>query len=156
MNKENYSLLERPKGTIMYLLFADRQGYHLNLREVEYQGFKASERIDHYPGDVRTPAFDQVQETFIVSFIDKKNSQEISVTVDNVPYWRGQRAFNTDEHLTCGHAPYPYIDVYFTVSKERLKEYLTNESKLLVLLKKHITEVCESYNTIIDILNKEG
>lgn len=154
MAKSDYSLLEHPKGTTMYLLFADRQGHNLDLKEVEYQGFKESSRIDHWPRDAYSPETYQTQETFTISFTDKKNGLEIKVSVDNVSYWKGQRAFDTEEHLTCGHAPYPYIDVYFTVSKDKLKEYLT-KNKLLSNLEKYMHKVCDSYDTIISIINKK-
>ena len=147
IEKEDISLLELPKGTPMYLVQRDRIGHEISIEKVLYLGFERTSRRCSYeePGKVRYYEYDQPE---FKIFFESEGGKKITIKVDYISYWTGQRAFNTDEHLAYGKASWPYIDIYFTTSEKKLKAYLKQDD-YLEKLKKHKDEINKSYNEVM-------
>lgn len=141
------SILEMPKGTLFYFLEKDRNGMVLNIREVFYDGYEISSKHltwDEYGHD------EWEQKTYIISFKDKKG-KTFSLEFDNYN-WNGIRGYDTDEHLECGGGKRPYLDIYFTPSKERLKTFLESEKKFIKSFKENLKKLKKAEAYISEIL----
>ena len=151
MEKQNIKLLENPENTLMYFVQLDRIGYNISIQEVYYLGFEEGKRKDEYydPGKMKYPV-EYTQKTFIIHFKTRKN-EKITVETDNIDYWNGLRAFDTDEHLSCGKANYPYIDFYFTTSKEKLKNFLKKE-QYIEKMQENKDKLCKTYDSLMNFL----
>jgi len=141
------SILEMPKGTLFYFLEKDRNGMALNIQEVFYDGYEISSRhltCDEYGHD------EWEQKTYIISFKDKKG-KTFSLEFDNYN-WDGIRGYNTDEHLEYGVGKSPYLDIYFTPSKERLKVFLESEKEFIKFFKENLEKLKKAEAYISEIL----
>ena len=138
-------LLNTPNGTLMYIIKHDRLGEYVDIQEVKYGGYKLSEETRYMAEEPHIRAFHYIQPTVEINF--KKGNKKISYTFDYIDYWNGQRAYDTDEHLECGGAEeYPYIDVYFTTSKESAIKYIKNN--IFDNLKKHYDRNIKQFEKI--------
>lgn len=123
--EQNINLLKQPQNTPMYFVQLDRSGYAISIEKVLYLGYSKSSRVDSWeePG---VKYFEYEQPVFHIKFETEKGKR-FTIKVDNVPYWTGLRAFDTDEHYACGDADYPFIDYYFTTSKHKLLSFLEQD-----------------------------
>ena len=123
--EQNINLLKQPQNTPMYFVQLDRSGYAISIEKVLYLGYSKSSRVDSWeePG---VKYFEYKQPVFYIKFKTEKG-KTFTIKVDNVPYWTGLRAFDTDEHYACGDADYPFIDYYFTTSKHKLLSFLEQD-----------------------------
>ena len=141
-------LLNEPNGTLMYLIRHDRRGEHVDIQEVKYDGYKLYEESRYCQEEPGIRAFYYTQQVIDVKF--RKGLEKSCYKCEYFDYWSGQRAFNTDEHLKCGGAEYPYIDFYFTTSKEKAVKYIKdNLFEDIINNKNNATEQFGKINSFI-------
>lgn len=154
MEKEqDISLLRSPKDTPMYFVQLDRTGYAISIEKVLYVGYKEGSRIDSYEEPGKIKYHEWSQPIFYITF-KKSKGAEFTITVDNIPYWTGLRAFNTDEHYACGKASYPFVDYYFTTSKQKLLSFLERE-KYIDKLKHNVNALDKAWNFITELYKEQ-
>lgn len=155
MNREqNIDLLKQPLNTPMYFVKLDRAGYAFSIEKVLYLGYSEGSRVDSYeePGIVRY--FEYEQPLFHIRFKTEKG-REFIIEVDNIPYWTGLRAFDTDEHYACGKAKFPFVDYYFTTSKHKLLAFLEKE-KYIDKLRERKKDLDRSLDFIDSIMRNDN
>ena len=160
LNKENIPLLvNTPIGTKMYLVIQNRTHTEMWVKEAVYQGFTKHYRNDTYyeykmsgPAEIKTTLY---HVKFTV------NGKPITIICDSPSYWKGQRGYDTNEHLECG-ADFKTkievnftgcIDVYFTTDADTLKKYLETDN-LLGIVVDNINEKVRQYKEMIQELEK--
>ena len=150
--EQNINLLRQPQNTPMYFVQLDRAGYAISIEKVLYLGYSEDSRVDSYeePGKVRYREWSQP--IFHISF-KFENGKEFTIEVDNIPYWTGLRAFDTDEHYECGKADCPYVDYYFTTSKRKLLSFLESQ-KYIDKLQKNKYALDKALNFITELYNE--
>lgn len=144
--EQNINLLRQPQNTPMYFVQLDRAGYAISIEKVLYLGYSEDSRVDSYEEPGRVRYFEYKQPFFHIRF-KTENGREFTIEVDNIPYWTGLRAFDTDEHYACGKASSPFIDYYFTTSKYKLLSFLERE-KYIEKLKHNKTVLDNALNFI--------
>ena len=160
LTKENIPLLvNTPIGTKMYLVIQNRVHSEMWVKEAVYQGFTKHYRNDTYY-EYKMSSPDEIKTTlYHVKFtVDGKS---ITIICDSPSYWKGQRGYDTNEHLECG-ADFKTkmevnvtgcIDVYFTADADTLKKYLEADN-LLGIVVDSINEKVRQYKEMLQELEK--
>ena len=160
LNKENIPLLvNTPIGTKMYLVIQNRVHSEMWVKEAVYQGFTKHYRNDtYYEYKMSSPAEIKTTLYHVKFTVDGK---PITIICDSPSYWKGQRGYDTNEHLECG-ADFKTkmevnvtgcIDVYFTTDADTLKKYLEADN-LLGIVVDSINEKVRQYKEMIQELEK--
>ena len=135
LNKENIPLLvNTPIGTKMYLVIQNRVHSEMWIKEVVYQGFtKHYQNESYYEYKMSGPAEIKTTLYHVKFTVDGK---PITIICSSPSYWKGQRGYDTNEHLECG-ADFKTkmevnvtgcIDVYFTTDADTFKNYMENDN----------------------------
>ena len=160
LKKENIPfLVNTPRGTKMHLVIHNRVCSEMWIKEAVYEGFTKHYREDSYY-DYNMEYPDTVKTTlYHVKFtVDGK---PITIICSSPSYWKGQRGYDTNEHLECG-ADFKTkmevnvtgcIDVYFTTDADTLKKYLETDN-LLGIVVDSINEKVRQYKEMIQELEK--
>lgn len=160
LNKENIPLLvNTPVGTKMYLVIQNRVHSEMWVKEAAYQGFTKHYRNDtYYEYKMSSPAEIKTTLYHVKFTVDGK---PITIICDSPSYWKGQRGYDTNEHLECG-ADFKTkmevnvtgcIDVYFTTDADTLKKYLETDN-LLGIVVDSINEKVHQYREMLQELEK--
>lgn len=130
-------LTDTPVGTTMYLVIQNRVNTEIWVKEAVYQGFVKHYRQDSYMDCMKmsSPCSYTVTEYHVKFTV---NGKPITVICDSPAYWKGQRGYDTNEHLECGanfktkmkvHVS-GCIDIYFTTCPKAFKNYMNTDSAL--------------------------
>ena len=141
LTKENIPfLVNTPRGTKMYLVIQNRTCTEMWVKEAVYQGFTKHYRNDtYYEYNMSSPAEIKTTLYHVKFTVDGK---PITIICASPSYWKGQRGYDTNEHLECG-ADYTTkmevnvsgcIDVYFTTDVEAFKKYIETDNILGVVM----------------------
>ena len=160
LTKENIPLLvNTPIGTKMYLVIQNRVHSEMWVKEAVYQGFTKHYRNDtYYEYKMSSPAEIKTTLYHVKFTVDGK---PITIICDSPSYWKGQRGYDTNEHLECG-ADFKTkmevnvtgcIDVYFTTDADALKKYLETDN-LLGIVVDSINENVRQYQEMLQELEK--
>lgn len=160
LTKENIPLLvNTPIGTKMYLVIQNRVHSEMWVKEAVYQGFTKHYQNDtYYEYEMSSPAEIKTTLYHVKFTVDGK---PITIICDSPSYWKGQRGYDTNEHLECG-ADFKTkmevnvtgcIDVYFTTDADTLKKYLETDN-LLGIVVDSINEKVRQYQEMIQELEK--
>lgn len=160
LTKENIPLLvNTPIGTKMYLVIQNRVHSEMWVKEAVYQGFTKHYRNDtYYEYKMSSPAEINTTLYHVKFTVDGK---PITIICDSPSYWKGQRGYDTNEHLECG-ADFKTkmevnvtgcIDVYFTTDADTLKKYLETDN-LLSIVVDSINEKVHQYQEMLQELEK--
>lgn len=160
LTKENIPLLvNTPIGTKMYLVIQNRVHSEMWVKEAVYQGFTKHYRNDtYYEYEMSSPAEIKTTLYHVKFTVDGK---PITIVCSSPSYWKGQRGYDTNEHLECG-ADFKTkmevnvtgcIDVYFTTDADTLKKYLETDN-LLSIVVDSINEKVHQYQEMLQELEK--
>ena len=160
LTKENIPLLvNTPIGTKMYLVIQNRVHSEMWVKEAVYQGFTKHYRNDtYYEYKMSSPAEIKTTLYHVKFTVDGK---PITIICDSPSYWKGQRGYDTNEHLECG-ADFKTkmevnvtgcIDVYFTTDADTHKKYLETDN-LLGIVVDSINEKVGQYREMLQELEK--
>ena len=160
LTKENIPLLvNTPIGTKMYLVIQNRVHSEMWVKEAVYRGFTKHYRNDtYYEYEMSSPAEIKTTLYHVKFTVDGK---PITIICDSPSYWKGQRGYDTNEHLECG-ADFKTkmevnvtgcIDVYFTTDADTLKKYLETDN-LLSIVVDSINEKVHQYQEMLQELEK--
>ena len=141
LTKENIPLLvNTPIGTKMYLVIQNMVHSEMWVKEAVYQGFTKHYRNDtYYEYKVSSPAEIKTTLYHVKFTVDGK---PITIICDSPSYWKGQRGYDTNEHLECG-ADFETkmqvnvtgcIDAYFTTDVDAFKNYIVSDNLLGIFM----------------------
>lgn len=160
LTKENIPLLvNTPVGTKMYLVIQNRVHSEMWIKEAVYQGFTKHYRDEsYYEYKMSNPVTIKATLYHVKFTVDGK---PITIICSSPSYWKGQRGYDTNEHLECG-ADFKTkmevnvtgcIDVYFTTDADTLKKYLETDN-LLSIVVDSINEKVHQYQEMLQELEK--
>lgn len=141
LTKDNIPLLvNTPCGTKMYLVIKNRVGNEMWIKEAVYQGFTKHYRKDsYYDYPMASPAIVKTTLYHVKFTVDDK---PITIVCASPSYWKGQRGYDTNEHLECGGDfetkmqvnVSGCIDAYFTTGIDAFKKYIETDNVIGVFM----------------------
>lgn len=121
------SLLKKPEGTPMYLVYMNRMCTNVDIEEVKYVGFNRRWKQEHYDETQPRCSVDYEQEYFDIMFEEEPGMDYLTIS-EAWHGWTGLRGYDTDEHEAVGVLRGDFTDAYFTTSVDALNRYLEKKN----------------------------